>query len=85
LKPSPLRKPISLSPELSTPVEAEEENSGFVVVGDTQQVLFNQRVDGKSSYFWYFDRSILIRHCLQRSTQPHPEVIVGLLILHRIA
>lgn len=47
MKSSPLRKPISLTPELSTPVEADEENSGFVVVGDTQHVEFNQRVDGK--------------------------------------
>ncbi|KIM28182.1 hypothetical protein M408DRAFT_23888 [Serendipita vermifera MAFF 305830] len=47
-KPSPLRRPISITPELSTPAEVDEENmlkSEYVVIRDTRHVEFNQRVD----------------------------------------
>ena len=48
-KPSPLRRPISITPDLSTPAEVDEESilkSEYVVIRDTRHVEFNQRVDG---------------------------------------
>jgi serine/threonine-protein kinase ULK/ATG1 len=48
-RPSPLRRPISITPELSVPVEVEEESilkSEYVVVSDPKHVEFNQQVDG---------------------------------------
>jgi len=53
-KPSPLRHPISIPPDLSTPAEVDEESmlkSEYVVIRDTRHVEFNQRVDGQSFIF----------------------------------
>lgn len=50
-KSSPLRRPISITPELSTPAEVDEESilkSEYVVIRDTRHVEFNQRVDGEA-------------------------------------
>jgi len=49
-RPSPLRRPISITPELSAPVEVEEEGiskSEYVVVSDPKHAEFNQQVDGR--------------------------------------
>jgi len=50
-KSSPLRRPISIPPELSTQAEVEEESmlkSEYVVIHDTRHVEFNQQVDGET-------------------------------------
>src|SRR5450432_507108 len=50
-KSSPLRRPVSITPELSTPAEVDEESilkSEYVVIRDTRHVEFNQRVDGEA-------------------------------------